>query len=99
MLIHQPPAADELVFSGIGGVVLTCGANGSWLFTPDAVSFKPTPKVEVADTVGAGDSFTAAFTAAILGGKTIDEAHELAVKLSAFVCTQHGAMPLHPESL
>lgn len=80
-------------------LVLTCGANGSWLFTPDAVSFKPTPKVEVADTVGAGDSFTAAFTAAILGGKTIDEAHELAVKLSAFVCTQHGAMPLHPESL
>lgn len=80
-------------------LVLTCGANGSWLFTPEAVSFKPTPKVEVADTVGAGDSFTAAFTAAILGGKTIDEAHELAVKLSAFVCTQHGAMPLHPESL
>lgn len=80
-------------------LVLTCGANGSWLFTPDAVSFKPTPKVEVADTVGAGDSFTAAFTAAILGGKTIDEAHELAVKLSAFVCTQHGAMPSHPESL
>lgn len=80
-------------------LVLTCGANGSWLFTPEAVSFKPIPKVEVADTVGAGDSFTAAFTAAILGGKTIDEAHELAVKLSAFVCTQHGAMPLHPESL
>lgn len=80
-------------------LVLTCGANGSWLFTTEAVSFKPTPKVEVADTVGAGDSFTAAFTAAILGGKTIDEAHELAVKLSAFVCTQHGAMPLHPESL
>lgn len=80
-------------------LVLTCGANGSWLFTPEAVSFKPTPKVEVADTVGAGDSFTAAFTAAILGGKTIDEAHELAVKLSAFVCTQRGAMPLHPESL
>lgn len=99
MLIHQPPAADELVFSGIGGGELTCGANGSWLFTPDAVSFKPTPKVEVADAVGAGDSFTAAFTATILGGKTIDEAHELAVKLSAFVCTQHGAMPLHPESL
>lgn len=80
-------------------LVLTCGVNGSWLFTPDAVSFKPTPKVEVADTVGAGDSFTAAFTAAILGGKTVDEAHELAVKLSSFVCTQHGAMPLHPESL
>lgn len=80
-------------------LVLTCGANGSWLFTPDAVTFKPTPKVEVADTVGAGDSFTAAFTVAILGGKTIDEAHELAVKLSAFVCTQHGAMPSHPESL
>lgn len=81
-------------------VVLTCGTNGSYVFAPnDVTSFKPTPKVEVADTVGAGDSFTGAFTAAILSGKTIQEAHELAVKVSAYVCTQKGAMPKLPEEL
>lgn len=81
-------------------VVLTCGTNGSYVFAPnDLTSFKPTPKVEVADTVGAGDSFTGAFTAAILSGKTIQEAHELAVKVSAYVCTQKGAMPKLPEEL
>jgi fructokinase len=81
-------------------VVLTCGTNGSYVFVPDGeTSFMPTPKVEVADTVGAGDSFTAAFTASLLAGKTIKEAHERAVKVSAFVCTQKGAMPKLPEEL
>ena len=58
-----------------------------------------TPKVEVADTVGAGDSFTGSFCAAILNGKPVAEAHKLAVKVSAFVCTQNGAMPTIPASL
>ena len=81
-------------------VVLTCGTNGSYVFMPDGeTSFMPTPKVEVADTVGAGDSFTAAFTACLLAGKAIKEAHERAVKVSAFVCTQKGAMPKLPEEL
>ena len=57
---------------------------------PGNVSFVETPKVNVADTVGAGDSFTATFVASILKGKTVREAHELAVEASAFVCTQNG---------
>lgn len=75
-------------------LILTCGINGSYVFTPGNVSFQPTPKVEVADTVGAGDSFTAAFIASILKGKSVTEAHTIAVKTSAFVCTQKGAMPI-----
>lgn len=78
-------------------IILTCGINGSYLFTPDSVSFQPTPKVDVADTVGAGDSFTAAFIASILKGKSVQEAHSMAVHTSAYVCTQKGAMPLLPE--
>ena len=68
-------------------LVLTCGVNGSYVFTPGKVSYQPTPKVEVADTVGAGDSFTGSFCAAILSGKSVEEAHKLAVSVSAFVCT------------
>lgn len=80
-------------------LILTCGVNGSYVFTPGEMSFVETPKVEVADTVGAGDSFTAAFVAAILSGKTVREAHELAVETSAYVCTQNGAMPELPDEL
>ena len=81
-------------------LVLTCGTNGSYVFTPGQMSFQETPKVEVADTVGAGDSFTGSFCAAILSGKPVEEAHKLAVEVSAFVCTQNGAMPkLDPELL
>ena len=78
-------------------LILTCGVNGSYVFTPGVVSFQETPKVEVADTVGAGDSFTSAFCSAILKGKTVPEAHKLAVNVSAFVCTQKGAMPVLPD--
>lgn len=77
-------------------LILTCGINGSYVFTPGNVSFQPTPKVEVADTVGAGDSFTAAFISSVLKGKSVSEAHSLAVRTSAFVCTEKGAMPTLP---
>ena len=80
-------------------LVLTCGTNGSYVFAPGVKSYQPTPKVEVDDTVGAGDSFTGSFASAILAGMPIKEAHKLAVEVSAFVCTQPGAMPKLPEQL
>ena len=80
-------------------LVLTCGVNGSYVFTPGHVSFLPTPNVEVADTIGAGDSFSAVFVSSLLKGCSVKQAHHNAVYYSAFVCTQHGAMPEYPESL
>ena len=80
-------------------VILTCGEVGSYVFSQEDVSYKDTPKVEVASAVGAGDSFTGAFVAAYLGGAGIKAAHELAVEVSAYVCTQTGAMPELPETL
>ena len=80
-------------------LVLTCGVNGSYVFSKGAMSYLETPKVEVADTVGAGDSFTGSFVASVLLGKTIAEAHRIGVNVSAYVCTQKGAMPKIPEHL
>ena len=80
-------------------LVLTCGVNGSYVFTPGGMSYQETPRVEVADTVGAGDSFTGTFCAAILRGLPVKEAHRLAVQVSAYVCTQNGAMPVLPDSI
>ena len=80
-------------------LVLTCGVNGSYVFTPGSVSFQETPTVEVADTVGAGDSFTGTFVSGLLAGKSIEETHRLAVGVSAYVCTCKGAMPKLPQEL
>ena len=80
-------------------LILTCGDKGSYIFTKDEMSYLSTNDIEVVDTVGAGDSFTASFIASMLKGKTIHEAHRIAVNVSAFVCTQKGATPIIPSNL
>lgn len=84
---------------GLKCVIYTLGVKGSMVISSDGSSFLPTPVVEVADTVGAGDSFTGAFAACILRGMSLRDAHRRAVDVSAYVCTQSGAMPEIPESL
>jgi len=73
-------------------IIETKGGVGSYVFTKNETSYLDSPKVNVIDTVGAGDSFTGAFVGALLQGKSIREAHKLAVEVSAFICTQRGAM-------
>jgi len=77
-------------------LILTCGAVGSYVFATTEDSYFPTPHVDVVDTVGAGDSFTAAYVACTLMGLPLKAAHQKAVEVSAFVCTQAGAMPKLP---
>ena len=80
-------------------LILTCGSRGSYVFTEEESAYRETPRVEVVDTVGAGDSFTGSFCAALLRGKSIPEAHALAVDVAAYVCSQAGGMPPMPEEL
>lgn len=84
---------------GLKKLILTCGINGSYVFYDEGMSFLETPKVKVADTLGAGDSFTGSFIGTLLNGKPIPEAHKTAVRISAYVCTREGAMPEIPDSL
>ena len=99
----EGPAAScrELInICGLKMVILTCGTEGSFVFSANGdESFISTPQVEVADTVGAGDSFTAAFIASLLRGFSVEDAHQRAVETAAYVCTQSGAMPPLPASL
>lgn len=74
-------------------IALTKGAHGSLLYSGLEVSWYDTPKVEVADTVGAGDAFTAALVISMLKGLPIKMAHQNAANVSAFVASQHGGMP------
>ena len=74
-------------------VILTAGEKYSQVWSETETSYYDTPKVTVADTVGAGDAFSGAFVQGILAGKTLKEAHKQAVEISAFVCTKTGAWP------
>ena len=78
-------------------LVLTAGATHSSIYTREEVSTLPTPKVQVADTVGAGDAFSAALIIALLKGKNLVEAHQEAVKCATFVCSKAGAWPDYEE--
>lgn len=74
-------------------IILTKGVNGSWVLWKGDSSYQTTPRVKAVSTVGAGDAFTGAFIGCILNGKPIELAHRTAVEISAYVCTQKGAMP------
>lgn len=78
-------------------IALTRGDKDSWLLTAHEISRMETPKVKVADTIGAGDSFTAAIAMGKLHQLPLTDIHKKAVDLSAFVCTKSGAMPHLPE--
>lgn len=82
---------------GLRYLILTAGSRYSAIYTPDEKSLISTPQVKVADTVGAGDSFSGAFVYSILTGKTLQEAHRIAVDTAAYVCTKEGAWPAYPE--
>jgi len=74
-------------------VAFTKGSEGSLLMTPTERSYIKTKKVKVKDTVGAGDSFSAAMTVGFVNGDSLKDLHQKAVELSAFVCASDGAMP------
>jgi fructokinase len=80
-------------------VAYTCGTKGSYLYSKYEKSFLNTPIVKVKDTIGAGDSFTAALMVPLLNGNTLVKCHALAVDISGFVCENNGAMPEYTKEL
>ena len=79
---------------GLRFVILTKGPEGSCVITPEEVLPQPAGEAVVVDTVGAGDSFTAAFVVAYLRGDSLADAQRLASDTAAYVCSCKGAMPL-----
>ncbi len=80
-------------------VALTRGAEGSIVLTETDHSELPGQKVQVVDTVGAGDAFTAAMVVGLLLNRPLIEWHKVADDVAAYVCTQPGATPTIPASL
>ncbi len=74
-------------------VAITCGGHGSLLVTPDAAHHHPGVAVKVADTIGAGDAFTAAITHYLMRGAPLPVLNEAGNRWGSWVASQAGAMP------
>lgn len=75
-------------------LALTNGSKGSVLFTNNEISKCSVPKIKVVDTIGAGDSFTAALVMGILNKNSLKKIHQAAVNHAAKICSSKGATPI-----
>jgi len=91
-------AAAALVERGVRCVAVTCGAEGALVATADGASRVPAFKVEVMDTTGCGDAFSAGFLLGIAAGRTPEQAAVLgnatAAQVVQGVGSDHGEFDL-----
>jgi fructokinase len=80
-------------------VACTRGEHGSLLYSRDRWSEHPGLPTKVADTIGAGDSFTAALTLGLLLRWDLDTINQHANEVASFVASSRGATPTLPPEL
>lgn len=81
------------------GVIITLGSKGAAAYFNGKKYYQKTGAVSVVDTVGAGDSFSAAFLAAYIQGKSIQESLLSGSVLADYVVSHAGAVPVYDETL
>ncbi|MEI6890709.1 MAG: carbohydrate kinase [Pontiella sp.] len=84
---------------GLRLIAYTRGPQGSLLMGVSERDDFPGCEGDAVDTVGAGDSFTAALCMGLLQGWPLNEVSAFANRVALFVCSQKGATPLLPEEL
>jgi ribokinase len=89
-------AARDLLSHGVGTVVVTLGADGALIVTPESAQHVPGYKVDVVDTTGAGDAFNGALAVALAEGKALPEAVRFANAAAALQVTKVGTAPAMP---
>ncbi|MBN1651026.1 MAG: carbohydrate kinase [Bacteroidales bacterium] len=103
-LFHLPSRELEKLRSiaqnfGIKLIALTKGEKGSVLYTDSEISYLEAAPVQLADTIGAGDSFSATLLMGLINKKALRQIHRQATQVSAFVCSHSGATPQLPKEL
>ncbi len=85
---------------GLSLIALTKGPEGSRLYTGSRDSKCEAAAIDkIADTVGAGDAFSAAIAIGWLRGDELDKINNKASRVASFVCSQRGATPALPDDL
>ena len=77
-------------------IALTKGESGAVLWSRGVWSKLPSRAVQVADTVGAGDAYTAALVLGLLHEEDVESINRKAIEVASFVCTQSGATMSFP---
>ena len=98
---HNPPSSEELVSAAnllldefpLQLVCITRGGHGSVLVSSRETHFHPGVPTTIADTIGAGDAFTAALTHYYLQGAPLPTLNEAGNRWGSWVASQSGAMP------
>ena len=88
--------AADLLDAGFASVVLTLGAAGALVATPEGSKLVPSPKVTAVDTTGAGDAFAGALVARLDAGDSLLDAAHHAVRVAAYAVTGRGAQDSYP---
>lgn len=85
--------------TGVTRICVTRAEDGATFWDAGTLTTVPAPRVEVKDTVGAGDAFMAGLMLGLTNGTGTHKALEDAARLGAFVASQHGATPLLPPEI
>lgn len=85
-----------LLEQGFASVVMTLGAEGALVGTPEKLTAIPTPKIIAVDTTGSGDAFAGALVAKLSKGATLIDAATFAARVGAFAATRPGAQASYP---
>lgn len=91
--------AELLVRYDLRLIALTRGSKGSMLVTQPEIHEIQGQSIDIVNTIGAGDSFTATLALGLLRGGPLAQLHDQAANVAGFVCTQPGAMPELPDHL
>ncbi len=89
-------AAERLLQAGAGKVIVTLGAQGALLVTPEGHQHYPAPVVQPLDTTAAGDTFIGGFAAGLVRGLEEGEAIAFGQRAAALSVTRAGAQPSIP---
>ena len=89
-------SAEKLIRMGASNVIITLGAKGAYIHTPEIKQLIPAPKVKALDTTGAGDCFNGALAAGLSKGLSMIKAVTFAVKAASISVTRKGAQASMP---
>ncbi len=95
--IEPEVVGQELIRLGVKQVVMTLGEKGALLITASSCTRIPAVPVQVVDTTGAGDAFSAGLAIALAHGASLHQAVRFAVVIGGMAVTKEGVIPSLPR--